>query len=748
MISGKQCLGRSAFAMAIVMASLMAGPAAGDWSYWRGPEQTGMTREAAVVTSWSQDGENLIWKVPVGGRTTPIIMGGRIFLITPVGTGAGLRERVICLEAETGRTLWEHSFNVFDTDVVENRLGWTALVGDRETGYVYAHASGGEFLCYDRDGKLIWKVSMTEEFGRISGYGGRLHTPIIDEDRVIISFMSSSWGDHAKPLHRYVAFDKRTGQVLWWAAPGGIPLDTTYSTPVVAMIDGVRMLIAGNADGNIYGMKARTGESLWSFRLSKRGLNSSVVVDGNYAYIGHSEENISGTEMGRVVCIDATKRGDVTESGEVWRFDGCEVGYASPAIANGRLYAVDNSANLYCLDGKSGKLHWEYNLGRVGKGSPAVTSDGVIYVGEQTGTFHILRDSGDQCVSLDREEFTRPDQAVDEVFGSPAVDGGRVYFMTRYHTYCLGDRDAKVASANVAPLGRDQARISSREPAFLQLIPGEITLVPGNKATFTLKYYDHAGQECAGSVPQWSVIGVSGVISPDGVFTTVGENTFSAGHLVARSGSLEAKARVRICPSLPFTENFEKMPDGGVPPGWLGVTRKTKIVLRDGSKVLQKLAEDPSPPFMRIKGYMTPPIAGGYTIEADMLGTPKGDRFRPDMGLINSRYEMTLMGVSNELRIESWTPIPRIRKDVSFAWDTDKWYRMKLQVKVDADQALVRGKVWPRDSAEPEAWSIELADPNPNREGSPGVYGYSPGTTAKSKGPELFFDNVKVMPNE
>ena len=73
---------------------------------------------------------------------------------------------------------------------------------------------------------------------------------------------------------------------------------------------------------------------------------------------------------------------------------------------------------------------------------------------------------------------------------------------------------------------------------------------------------------------------------------------------------------------------------------------------------------------------------------------------------------------------------------------------MRFEVKLDGDKAHLRGKVWPRDSAEPAQWTIEFVDPFANREGSPGLYAYSPGTTPKSKGPEVFFDNIEVRPNE
>jgi hypothetical protein len=149
------------------------------------------------------------------------------------------------------------------------------------------------------------------------------------------------------------------------------------------------------------------------------------VVDGNHAYVCHSEENIDSSVLGRVVCIDASKRGDVTKDGEVWRSDRRTAGYASPAIANGRLYVVTNSANMICLDAKTGKPHWEYTLGRVMKGSPAVTADGIIYAGTVNGRFLILEDANDHCELLDLELFTADDKSVVEINGAPAISNGR-----------------------------------------------------------------------------------------------------------------------------------------------------------------------------------------------------------------------------------------------------------------------------------------------------------------------------------
>ncbi|MCO6439298.1 MAG: PQQ-binding-like beta-propeller repeat protein [Phycisphaerae bacterium] len=723
-----------------------------EWPYWRGPEQNGSTRETAVVTSWSTDGENLLWKVPYGGRSTPIVMHGRVFLIGPVGEGENLQERIFCLDAATGELIWERRFNVFHTDIVENRVGWTSLVGDYSTGYVYAHLTGGELVCLNAEGEVKWKHSLTEEYGRVSGYGGRLMNPVLDQDLVIVSFLSSGWGDQAKPLHRYFAFHRRTGELRWVSSHGEQPLDTTYATPVVSVIQGLRTLVAPGADGRVYGLKARTSEPLWWFNLSKRGLNASAVVEGNYVYVSHSEENIDNSVMGRVVCINGVLRGDITTSGEIWRQDGIEAGYASPAYANGRLYVVDNQANLHCLDGQTGKKHWEFSLGRVGKGSPVVTADGVIYVGEQNGVFHILKDQGETCVSLDREEFSGPGGAIDEIFGSPAVAGGRVYFMTRYNTYCLGKPDLRMPEVQIPPM--PQERVAQRRTVSDPVVwPTDVTLKPGSQEEYAAWQYSGDTIHLTRPKVTWDLEGVEGTISRDGTLKIKPDAGFSAGYVVARTATkLEAKARVRVIPDPPFTIDFESMKVGSAPPGWIAASRRVEVVERDGSKVLRKLAskERPSPPFMRLQTYFTLPIEGGYTVIADVLGTEKENKvmkFLPDMGIINSRYTMSLLGGDQALRIESWSAVPRIRKDVPFRWEAEKWYRMKFQVALKGDKAILRGKVWPRDSAEPEAWTMELEDSTPNREGSVGLSAYSNGTTPKSDGTEVYFDNIQVIPN-
>src|SRR3954454_4139014 len=119
----------------------------GDWLHWRGPEQTGVAHDTNLPDKFGLDPSkpenNLVWKAPYGCRSTPMVMGGRVFVINSDGRGKDEGERVMALDANTGKVLWEYKFNVFHADIVSSRVGWTNLAGDPETGYVYAHGVQG-----------------------------------------------------------------------------------------------------------------------------------------------------------------------------------------------------------------------------------------------------------------------------------------------------------------------------------------------------------------------------------------------------------------------------------------------------------------------------------------------------------------------------------------------------------------------------------------------------------------------------
>ena len=706
---------------------------AADWPTWRGPNQTGSSSQTGLISSWSVDGDNLLWKADFIGRSTPIVLNNRVYVIGRIGMGITEQERVACFNAEKGDLLWEHRFNVFHSTIPFNRLGWTSLAGDRETDYIYAHTISGVFACFDKDGKVVWSHSLTEEYGRFTGYGGRTVTPVVDGNLVILSFLNTSWGNHAPMRHRYFAFDKRTGEVVWTTTPGGPPKDTTYPVAVVAEINGRRLLIDGNSDGNVYAMDVQTGEKVWGFQVSQGPLNSSVVVDGTRVYANHNRENTDTTVMGRVVCIDGTGTGDITKTHELWRVDGIEAGYSSPAIADGRLYVVDSSANLHCLNGETGEVHWTHSLGKVGKGSPVV-ADGKIYVAEVNGQFHILQPSENECKTLDTTQIERESGRYAEIYGSPAIAYGRVYFTTEEGLYCLGVQRASASSQSVFVSGRTGMVMSTSVPTSIQIVPTEVLAQPGGSLQFSVRAFNDEGTQVIGAkAAEWSLNGLSGAIDDNGKLILEPSQVGQAGTVSAKIGDLQNSARVRVIPSLPWEEDFESITEGKNPPHWVRAEGRFVVREMDGNKVLVK------PParrgLHRSNVYIGPPNMNGYTLQVDLLGT-KPKRNLPDMGLIAHRYTLEMQGNHQRLQVLSWRSDLRMAKWVDFKWEPNVWYTMKMTVDIVDDTAHVKGKVWLKGEPEPEEWTITVEDPLPNREGSPGIYGYSP--------TEIYYDNLKV----
>ena len=136
-----------------------------DWPDWRGPARDGRSTETGHPVRWSKNGENLVWKAPYGGRSAPIVMGGRVFLFNTSGEGETMQERVMCLNANTGKVLWERRLNVYESDVPPRRIAWSSPTGDPSTGNIYVFGACNELTALSNDGKVLWSRSLTEEFG-------------------------------------------------------------------------------------------------------------------------------------------------------------------------------------------------------------------------------------------------------------------------------------------------------------------------------------------------------------------------------------------------------------------------------------------------------------------------------------------------------------------------------------------------------------------------------------------------------
>ncbi|MDY3557540.1 PQQ-binding-like beta-propeller repeat protein [Gemmata sp. JC673] len=770
------------FGLLALLALASSGTArAADWVHWRGPAQNGHSLEKGLPADFDpalKDKGNVVWSAPFGGRSAPLVMGGRVYVIQGFGEGLSESERIVCLDEKSGKKLWEHVERIYHSDVVSSRLGWTPLTADPATGYVYANTTAGNLVCLDKNGKEVWERQLTEEFGRFTGYGGRVSAPTFDSGLVIIGIINSSWGDLARGSNRYYAFDAKNGNVVW-IADTGPPKSTYQSNPVVAVIGGQRLLITGGGDGALHAFKVRTGELVWSYVFSGGAVNPSPIVDGNLVYCAHGEENPGGGVIGKVICVDASQIDPATKRPKsVWEYSkGQRFGLSSPALADGVLYVPEDSGELFAFDAKTGKLLWKYRYATEVRGAPLV-ADGKIYIFDVKGRLNIIKlngrkapDEDETFVYIFKESINgRPVQT--ETNGTPIAVNGRVYFTSRTDLFCLGDTGSKPAAAKY-PAPPAEAS-SDGKVAGARLYPAEITLTPGGTYKFSVVYFDANGRElkaAPGAPVEWTLplpdktptgaqppalIGkVTG--TPTEGALELGPNPAQQGVVSFKAGAVTARARVRVAPKLPARTDFDKAPDGSSPGGWINTNAKFAVKkLPDGNQVLSKVNDKAPPPLAKAIGYITVPTASDYTIQADLMGSEVRGKL-PDGGIVNSRYSLVLDGKPDAklqkrtIRLTSWEARERINIGVPFDWQPGTWYTLKLAIELKPRAAVLRGKVWKKGEPEPEKWTIEFEDPHPNRDGAAGLYGYIPNVLDSGgktePGSELYFDNLSITPN-
>jgi outer membrane protein assembly factor BamB len=713
----------SLFALPSVISAQARKVAAGDWPEARGPNRDGTSPETGLIGRWALDGENFLWRAPYGGRSAPVVMGNRVYLQNPAGRGAAMQERVMALDADTGRVVWEYKFNVFQSDVPPHRVGWASPAADPETGNIYALGVGATVVALDRNGKLLWDRSIGEEFAAFTTHGGRTMSPIIDGDLVIVSAAVSSWGAQSNRAHRFIALDKRSGEIIWIASPGGRPYDTAYAMPTIASINGLRLLIAGAGDGAVHAMKPQTGEKVWSFVAAKRAINTGVVVKGTSVIVSHGDENLDTSELGMIAAIDGSQTGDIKTA--KWSVKGDQFGFSSPVIDGNRVYQLENASRLKAFDLETGHKLWEKPLGTSQK-APLVFADGKLFLGSESGKFFIVRPSADSAEIISEVELPISKDSVQQQEGTPepilagaAISRGRIFFVSSDAVYAIGPKTAKAVSGSAVDLPAEKAEGPA---AFLQVSPTELVLKPGQTVKLRARAFDAKGRllrEETGAT--WTLQGLKGTVGADGSFTVAADPIDQAGTIKATAGAISGEARARVVRPMPWTETFDSLAEGAVPPGWINATAgKFSVAILDGQKVLQKAPDTTI--FKRLRMFVGPTDWSNYTIEADVRGTTRR-RQMSDIGVTAQRYSLVLYGNAQQLKIEPWEPETQRTVKVPFAWKADTWYHLKLRVENLPDgKVRALGKAWPTGEAEPAQWTIEKIDPAGNRQGAPGLF--------------------------
>ena len=745
------------------------------WLHMRGPLQSGLSFETNLPDSIQA--EDALWTVDLPGRSAPTISNGKLFIVGHLGEGADLQEGVFCLDAETGKKLWEHKFNDFLSDIIYTRYSSSSPTIDPETGNLFFQGTQGLFASFSQDGKILWKHSLMEALGRMTFPNGRTATPVVDKDLVITRGIMANWGAQGPPWDRFYGFDKKTGELVWAAKPGGRPKDSCFSSPYLGWLDGKRVFYATTGDGSVICANARTGEAIWQVPLFKAGINASVVVYNNEiaaAIYGTPYEpgQMVGLKIPKVQPKDANPVVVERKQVELWT-QKITTSTSAPILVDDTIYVVAEKGELHSVNIVTGKENWKIKLGIEQRNASPVHADGKIYLpmlenpaGEGgaakggTGThgaFYIIKPGKNEAKILSHAVLDG------RCFATPSIYNGKVYVQTTKKLYCFGKPGN---NKGLAKAPKAKAWPKAGKPTRLQIVPSEILLEPGESASFRARRLDANGflvDEIAGDKLKWeSYIPPTAKVKArmnasfkGGQIIAGKDRVSSAGAFKATAGGLSGVIRGRVLPAPPLSEDFEgfdliedSLVDEGVkfaypPLPWIGARFKFEVRDREGTKALRKTVDNKR--LQRATVFIGEQSMSNYTIQADVL-TDGRRRKMSDVGIINQRYCVVLKG--NEQKLEINSNLDRIRvpergSPPNFRWKANQWFTLKARVDVNEDgSGMIRAKAWPRDEAEPDAWNVEFKHNNAHKSGSPGLFGFSPQEMP------VYIDNVKVTPNK
>lgn len=408
---------------------------------WGGtPSRNMVSPMKGLPASWDvAAGKGIKWVADLGSTSygNPVVAAGLVF----VGTNneglkdpkqPGDRGVLMAFREATGDFAWQHTHEKLESgqanDWPYQGVASSPLVEGRRLYYVSNRAVlfcldiegfrdgendgplSDEKLTGPNDADVIWAFDLIKELG-VFPHNLANSSPAISGDLVFISTSNGHDESHVKvPQPRapsLIAVNRNTGKLAWQDnTVGDRILHGQWSSPAVGSIGGVIQVVSAQGDGWVRGFEALTGKRLWEFDTNPKDavwpktrneIIATPVIVGDRVYLGNGQDPERGEGIGNFYAIDATKRGDITENGKVWRFARLRRTVSTAAVMDGLVYISDFSGFLYCLDAATGAEIWKHDFFSAVWGSPFV-ADGRVYLGDEDGDLVVFAHGRDKKV--------------------------------------------------------------------------------------------------------------------------------------------------------------------------------------------------------------------------------------------------------------------------------------------------------------------------------------------------------------
>jgi len=396
---------RTALSRGIVLAVCLAviGASAAwaqDWPQWRGPNRDGKATGFTAPQTWPQE-LKLKWNVPVGqGDATPALVGDKLYVFTRQGED----EVTLCLDAQTGKELWNDKYAAQAVSGAAARHPGPRSSPAVADGKVITLGVGGVVSCLDAaSGKLVWRK---DPFPKIVPRFFAAYSPIIADGMVIAHLGGSGNG-------AVIAFDLATGNEKWrWAGEG-----PDYGSPVLLTVEGVKQIVTPTEKG-LVGIGLADGKLLWqlAFAPVKMSYNAATpIVDGQTIIYGGKGRGIKA--------IKIEKKGDGFAANELWSNAELGLQFDTPVLRDGLLFGLSDSGNLFCINAKTGQTAWKDETMRDKGGFGPVVSAGSCLLALPSSSELVVFQPTDKQYS----EVAKIKVAQTATYATPVLAGNRIY---------------------------------------------------------------------------------------------------------------------------------------------------------------------------------------------------------------------------------------------------------------------------------------------------------------------------------
>ena len=317
-----------------------------------------------------------------------------------------------------------------------------------------------------QDGDIIWVYDMMDELGVFPHNAANCSVLIVDDIVYTCTSNGQDWTHSNIPSPNapsFIAVDKKTGKFLGEddAKIGPHILHGQWGSPTLEEVNGKKLVVFGGGDGWCYAFDAKPEnpgdegvlKTVWKYdanppeyKKDKEGrpikypaaegvseINATPVFWKNRIYVATGQDPEHGEGVGHLVCIDATKTGDITKSATIWSYKGIHRSISTVSLdpQSGLIFVGDFSGFVHCLDAETGKVQWTHDMKAHMWGSTFV-ADGKVYVGDEDGDFVVLAATKEKKIISETNVGAA-------VYGTPIVANGAVYLQSNTHLFAFSD---------------------------------------------------------------------------------------------------------------------------------------------------------------------------------------------------------------------------------------------------------------------------------------------------------------------